>query len=150
MNAFDSKLVKLNVSVLNKENLLEKMVDDLYLNGVISKKEGYFNALKAREADLSTGIGFGIALPHSRHDDVKEFKIAIYILKNELEYNSLDDNPVKIVLMVAVPTSENSNYIDMLSFIGKSLRKEDDRNFLLGCKTEDDVINFFKRKRYEI
>ena len=149
MNVFDSKLIKLNVSVQDKDDLFAKMVDDFYINGVISNKDGYLNALKAREEVLSTGIGFGIALPHSRHDDVTEFKIAIYVLKDELEYKSLDDSPVKIVVMVAVPTNDNANYIEMLSLISKSLYRESDRNFLIECKSEEEVISFFIRKQYE-
>ena len=146
MSIFDSNLVKMNVSVIDKDTLFEMMVNDFYLQGVISQKDGYLTALKSREAEFSTGIGNGIAIPHTRHSDVKELKALFYLLENELDYGSLDEKPVWIVIMLAVPLLATSEYMKTLAFISRVLKQETDRKVLQKCINKEEIINFFERK----
>jgi len=142
-NIFDINLIKLNVFVPDKEKLFDMMVQDFYQYGIISKKENYLLAIKSREKALSTGIGYGVAIPHSQHDDVKKLGVVVYLLANELDYEALDEQPVKVVIMLAVPTFANTEYMKTLGFISKALHDEADRQRLMNCHNQQEIFEFF-------
>ena len=146
MSVFDEKLIKLNVLVSDKDSLFEMMIDELYQNEIISNKEGFLSAIKSREEIMSTGIGNGVAIPHTRHDDVNRLKVVVYILAHELDYNALDDKPVRIAIMLAVPSWAASEYMKTLGLVSKALYHETDRQMLINCNTQQEVIDFFKLK----
>ena len=112
-------------------------------NEKIRPYDDFLTAIKTREMELSTGIGNGVAIPHARHKSVKELKTNIYILSEELDFDALDGFPVKIVIMMAIPTEANKEYMSKLGFITKALYKETNRNKLLASQSQDDVIKFF-------
>ncbi|MCK9329702.1 MAG: PTS sugar transporter subunit IIA [Candidatus Cloacimonetes bacterium] len=150
MNIFDLNLVKTCVSIKDKDTLLKVMVDDLHSAGYVDDKEGYYNAVKEREDVLSTGIGHGIAIPHGRHSSVTELKSAVYILKEDLEYEALDNNPVRIIFMLAVPAVCTSEYMKVLGYISKTLHDEDNRNLFLESENPGAIFDFLKRMQDEI
>jgi len=120
------------------------MVSDLYENEVISDKVGFLNALHARESSLSTGIGNGIAIPHGRHDSVKELKAVVYILADGVDYNALDGYPVNLVFMLAIPPGASSEYMKMLGLISKALQNTDNRDFFFTSNNAQEIYNFLQ------
>ena len=145
MSLFDLNLIKIDVVVDNKTSLLAMMVNDLYENKALQFKEAFFTAIKERESVLSTGIGHGIAIPHARHNHVYETKAVVYVLKDELEYDALDGNPVKIIVMLAVPAESNHDYMKALHTITASLRDENDRTFFINCKDHTEIYDFLTK-----
>ncbi len=150
MNIFDAKLVRTSVSVQDKETLLKIMVDDLHSAGYVEDKEGYYEAVKEREDVLSTGIGHGIAIPHGRHISVAELKSAVYILDKDLDYEALDNNPVRIIFMLAIPSACTSEYMKVLGYISKTLHDEDNRKMFLECEDSGVIVDFLKRMQDEL
>ena len=144
MKIFDINLIKTEVDVTDKKELFEMMVEDLFQQGVISDKHSFLSAILAREAALSTGIGYGIAIPHGRHDDVKEMKAVVYTLSSGIEYDALDGNPVLIVFMLAVPTAATSIYMKMLGAISKALHVEDNRMLFLTSDDPNELFDFLQ------
>jgi len=144
MKVFDSTLVKAQVTVSSKDELFDKMVEDMYLHGNLRVRGGYAKAIKDREEVLSTGIGYGLALPHARHNDVKELKAVVYTLANGLEYDAIDGLPVKIVIMIAIPLEKNQDYMGLLHNIVATLREDETRDFISKCNSADEIFKFFE------
>ena len=144
LNIFDLNLIKTYIDVRDKSGLFEMMVSDLYENNIIADKAGFLNALYARESSLSTGIGNGIAIPHGRHDSVKELKAVVYVLTDGIEYDALDGEPVNLVFMLAIPLKANSEYMKMLGLISKTLQNSDNRDFFFMSNNAQEIYNFLK------
>jgi fructose-specific phosphotransferase system IIA component len=150
MKVFSPELIKLNYYALDKKSCLSEMVDFLYENGVISNSKIFLGTILERELLMSTGIGRQIAIPHGRSKVVRELKIAIYLLDNELEFESIDSEPVRIVFMIAVPDNMKEQYMKLLSSISNYFRQEANRDELLKCETKEQVYRLLKRIEDEI
>ena len=111
MKIFSKDLIKLNYYALDKKSCLEEMVEFLFENEIIFSRERFLDSILTREKIMSTGIGKKLAIPHARSEAVKELTIAVYLLQNELEFNAIDDEPVKIILMIAVPQNMKEKYM---------------------------------------
>ena len=144
MKIFDINLIKTEVDVPDKKALFEMMAEDLLQQGVITDKSGFLTAIWSREAALSTGIGYGIAIPHGRHESVNEMKAVVYTLSAGIEYEALDGTPVLIVFMLAVPTSATSIYMKMLGSISKALHVEDNRMLFLTSEDPKELFEFLQ------
>jgi len=99
---------------------------------------------------MTTGIGRNIAIPHARSDAVSHLKIAVYLLDNELEYDSIDGEPVKIIFMIAVPEEMKELYMKVLSLISNYFRNEENRSKILACESENDLYEILKEIENEI
>jgi mannitol/fructose-specific phosphotransferase system IIA component (Ntr-type) len=145
MKVFDSTLVKAKVKVSSKDELFDKMIEDMYQQGNLRVRGGYSKALKSREEVLSTGIGYGLALPHARHNDVKELKAVVYTLENSLDYDAIDGYPVNIVIMIAIPLEKNQDYMGLLHNIVAALREDETRDYIAKCNSEEEIYSFFEK-----
>ena len=127
-----------------KSDVLNKMIDLLAdVPGVNSRSE-IANAIFAREEIMSTGIGLSIAIPHCRLNNVKDISIAVGITKNPIhDYESIDDKPVKIVVMILAGRDLQTEYIKVLALVSSFLKKEGVRDRLLGAETREDILSVF-------
>jgi len=144
MSIFDINLIKTHVKIDKKDDVLRSMVDDLFANTILQTKQSFLNAILERETVLSTGIGHGIAVPHSRHKEVAELKAIVYTLAKPIEYEAIDDNPVNIIIMLAVPPGNNHDYMVMLHNITSSLKDEQHRKYCLKCHNPEDLLKFLQ------
>lgn len=126
------------------------MVYMLHANKAIDSVERFKNAIFGREEIMSTGIGKGIALPHGRDICVSELKVAVCILGKPIDFESLDQEPVRIVFMIAVPQSAGKQYMRVLSSISHFTREEEHRNMLLACQTNQELSNILKEIEHAI
>lgn len=138
-----NETICLNLQGKTKIEVLNQMIDLICESGNISNKEKFKQEVFDREGISSTGIGEGIAIPHAKSDSVSKPTIAIGILENEVDYNSIDGEKVKIIFMLAAP-SNNDLHLDILSNLSTLLMKEE---FVEGIKNAStsqeiyDVIN---------
>lgn len=144
MEIFSPELVKMNYFALDKKSCLSEMAEFLFEHSIISSYEDFLNSVFERENLMSTGIGRGIAIPHSRNETVKKLKIAVYLLDNELDFQSIDNEPVKMVFMIAVPQDMKQEYMKLLSAISNFLKLEENREKLLGCESNLEVYNILR------
>jgi len=144
MSIFDVNLVKTNIKMDKKADVLTTMVNDLFESGVLQNKTSFLNAVLERESVLSTGIGHGIAIPHTRHKDVKELKAIVYTLAKPIEFEAIDDNPVNIVIMLAVPHDSNHDYMRILQAITSSLKDEQTRKTFTKCNNPSDLYKIIQ------
>ncbi|NQT65310.1 MAG: PTS sugar transporter subunit IIA [FCB group bacterium] len=144
MGIFSHDLIVLNYYALDKKSCLEDMVEFLYKNDVIVSADNFFKAIMEREKLMTTGIGRKVAIPHARSPIVKEIHIAVYVLDNELEFNSVDGEDVKVIFMLAVPEAKKDEYMKVLSGISNFLRVDGNREKLFNAKTKDEIFEILE------
>ncbi len=123
----------------DKAKALRLLVDLASADGRVESPDDLYNAVIDREEIYSTGIGFGIAIPHARTSAVKRITLAMGVFGSGMEYGSMDDNPVKIVVLIAVPEFDQDLYIRVLSKVLGFLKKERDR--ILKCATAGEIAD---------
>jgi fructose-specific phosphotransferase system IIA component len=144
MAIFSEDLIRIGVNINSKTELLTSMVLMLKASKAIDSTERFKNAIFGREEIMSTGIGKGIALPHGRDICVTELKVAVCILAKPIDFDALDQEPVRIVFMIAVPQSAGKQYMKVLSSISHFTREEDHRKMMLASKTVQELSNILK------
>ncbi len=144
MAIFSEDLMSIGVKTDTKTELLMLMVNMMHTSQAIDSIERFKNAIFGREEIMSTGIGRGIALPHGRDICVRELKVAVCILDQPLDFDALDQEPVRIVFMIAVPQSAGKQYMRVLSSISHFTREEEHRQMMLSCLTTQELSNMLK------
>jgi fructose-specific phosphotransferase system IIA component len=152
MNAlFSPELVRIVDAFESKSECLDFMTKLLSKSGCLSFPDRYLAAVNGREEIMSTGIGKGIAIPHARDLTVNCLKIAVCKIRKALDYQSVDNEPVNLVFMIAVPQDSNKEYMKILRSMSEHLRQEKNRAILLDTnsdlelykhvQTMEDLIN---------
>ncbi|HCX73096.1 MAG TPA: PTS mannose transporter subunit IIAB [Candidatus Cloacimonas sp.] len=144
MELFSANLIKINYPAIDKKSCIDEMVEFLYEQGVINSTEQFLQAVWQRENIMSTGIGHQIAIPHAHSSVVKEFKAAVYLLDNHIDFDSIDGEPVKLVMMLAVPEKFETTYMKTLSKISNFLRTEDKRIALLAAQSKEEILEILE------
>ena len=133
-----------NLSAKTKEEALAKLTDLLFESGALSDKDAFLKDVLEREAVSTTGIGNGIAIPHGKSANVKETTVAIGRLENEVEWESVDDKPVKLIVLLAVNEEDKTGvHVKLLSGMARKLAAEQICKRLLDAKDADEIINIF-------
>lgn len=132
--------IKLNVKAENKEDAINKAVDLMEKQGVITDRDKYINAIWEREKEGTTGVGQGIAIPHGRCDAVTKPALIAITIPDGVEFESLDGNPVKLLFLIAASTDKASEHIDILSKLSAMLMNESFTSALLKAKSSEDFL----------
>lgn len=122
-----------------KEQILEVLIDSLsgFSNG---SREELAEAIFEREKLMSTGIGIGLAIPHCRLEGVKDVTAAVAVCPTEIDdYVSLDDKPVRLVVMILAGTHQQSEYIRILSQLSAQLKDEEVREKIIASRDPEEV-----------
>lgn len=109
-------------------------------------EETVLAALRRREETMSTGIGFGIALPHASSDRVQEVVAAFGRAPQGIEFDSLDNAPVRFIVLFVVPKDQFQTHLRTLAAIAKLLNDRQVRESLAGAETAEDILTIFQRK----
>ncbi len=136
-----SENIKIGLEVHNKWDAIDEMVKILMESGNIEDISALKEAMLLRERTMSTGIGRGVAIPHASSDAVKELTVAAATLKEPIDFESLDMQPVQIIFSIASPKERGKSYMELLSQIAKLFQDKNFAQKLLGVKTADE---FFK------
>lgn len=124
-----------------KSEIIDEMVDILYNNGKLNDREEYKKEILKREAQSSTGMEEGIAIPHGKTDAVKIPTVAIGISKKGVDYESLDGKHSHLFFMIAAPANSNNSHIELLSKITTLLLEDDIREALINAKSKEEVLD---------
>lgn len=100
-------------------------------------------ALKERDEIMSTGIGFGIAVPHAKINAVKKMAFAIGISKKGIKFDSIDGEPVHVIIMVAAGERQHKKYLKLLSNIMSILKNEKIKEKIINSQSEDEIMKIF-------
>lgn len=127
-----------------KSEALEQLSAILATSPLVNSRNELQNAIFLREELMSTGIGFGVGVPHVRIDSVDDLVMALGIARAPIaDYASLDDVPVQIVCMVAAGSKQHPEYIRALSAISSKLKEEAGRTALIAAKDEQTAFTIF-------
>ena len=140
-NLLTLECINLNLKGQTKQEIIDEMVEILYQGGKLNDKEEYKKAILAREAQSSTGLEEGIAIPHAKTSAVKIPSIAFGLSKNGVDYESLDGEPSKLFFMIAAPANTSDTHIEILSKLTTMLLDDEIREKLLEVKTKQEVID---------
>ena len=132
----------------NKTECLEQLIEALAKRREVTSKDKLRRSIKDREKILSTGIGFGIAVPHAKIPQVKKFCAVVGISKEGIPFESLDGKPVHIIVMIAAPQDEHEEYLRILARITHTLKEEEVRKRIIATKDTKSAIAIFKEMDY--
>lgn len=136
--------VKFDLQSNTKMDVINELIEILYVDGKLSDKDQYKEAVLRREKEFSTGIGMGIAIPHAKDASVKEAALTLGISKNGIDYEALDGTAAHLFFLIAVPADSNDVHLKVLSYISRKLMHQEVRESLLSAKTYEDVLAAFK------
>ena len=133
--------VELNGKVTSKPEAIEKMVALMAAGGNLADVEAYKKGVFAREEESTTGIGEGIAIPHAKTAAVKAPGLAAMVVKDGVDYDSLDGEPAKLIFLIAAPDTEDNIHLEVLSKLSVMLM---DDNFTKSLKNASSVDEFME------
>ncbi|WP_411954572.1 PTS sugar transporter subunit IIA [Alkalibacillus sp. S2W] len=133
--------VLLDLDANSRDESLDELIKVMQNTGVVEDAAVYKEAVLNREAEGSTGIGFGVAIPHGKSTGVSEPGLAFARLTNEVDWQSLDGNPVTSVFMIAIPEEQAGNeHLQILSQLSRKLMHEDFRQKLQDASSSDELL----------
>ena len=141
--------INLDVQANDKPSLIRELAKLHEKTGVLNDYEGYVEALEAREAQSSTGIGEGIAIPHAKTKYVKEPALAMGRKTSGIDYQSLDDEPATLFFMIAAPDGANNTHIETLARLSQLLLDDDFKAALEKAPTADAVLDIINKTEAE-
>ncbi len=140
MSLFSEDLIFVHPQCLDKDHCLKKMVTFLEERGYIDASKDFLQKVMEREEAMSTGIGYGIAIPHGRSKSVHDLKILVYILDKAIDFESIDRQPVRIIFLFAIPEEGKEKYMPVLGAVSQFLRNSDNRNNLTSATSPSEVL----------
>lgn len=145
MKLIELEHIEFDVELNTKEEVFNYLSKKLYdLNRVTGITE-IKAALLNREKEMSTGIGDGIAIPHTK-DSTVLFPTVLYIrLKNGIDYQALDNKEVRDVFLIVMPTSYNKEHLVILSKIAQALLDQDKASIIRNSNNKDEVYELLKK-----
>lgn len=141
--------IDLNAAVADKTAAIGHLVDLMEAGGNLNNKELYKERVLAREAEGSTGIGEGIAIPHAKTEAVNEPGLASMIVRDGVDYESLDDEPAHLFFMIAAPAGGADVHLEVLSRLSRMLMDDDFRDALMQAKTPEEYLSTIDKAEAE-
>ena len=120
-----------------KNDCLRRLVDSISVSANLEEPEEVFHAILERERLLSTGFGLGLAIPHAKLKSIRDFVVAVGIHREGVDFDSLDEKPVHVLVMILGPDSRQEEYLLVLSRVTAFLK--DNRERLLTQGSSEQV-----------
>ncbi len=140
----DLPLIKLNLESKSKDQVIKELSNILLENKCISDLKLFIEDVHEREALGSTGIGFKIAIPHTKSKYVTKPSLVFGKSVNGIDYESLDGDPAELFFLIAMPEAGSNKHLQALALLSRNLIHEEFREQLLKAKTKEKVIKILK------
>ena len=141
--------IKVPVDSNDKDSAITELVDMLAASNQIKNRDEVLEAVLMREQTRSTGIGSGIAIPHGKCNGVRELVMAIGIAKNPIEFDSIDQKPVSIIVLLASPVDRTGPHIQALARISRLMLDDKFKDQLQNANSAEDVYDLINNKEHE-
>ena len=148
-DVLNKNVMLFDLQATDKEGVINEMVQSLVDNGVVTDFETFKAGIMNREAQTSTGLGDGIAMPHSKNEAVKEATVLFAKSNKGVDYASLDGQPTDLFFMIAAPEGANDTHLAALAELSKYLMKPGFADKLRQARTPDQVIAAFDAEEQE-
>lgn len=142
-DVLNKNVMLFDLQATDKEGVINEMIQSLVDNGVVTDFETFKAGIMNREAQTSTGLGDGIAMPHSKNEAVKEATVLFAKSNKGVDYASLDGQPTDLFFMIAAPEGANDTHLAALAELSKYLMKPGFADKLRQASTPDQVIAAF-------
>ncbi len=136
----DARSISLTGTPKTKSEALDQIIDLMVRSGKINDREVYRAQVYAREEESTTGIGEGIAIPHGKCDAVTKPGLAAMVIKDGVEFDSLDGRPVTLMFLIAAPNTKDNVHLDVLSKLSVLLMDENFADNLRNAKSVDEFL----------
>ncbi len=130
----------------SKDDIINAMVDLIGISQKVQDREKVRQAIFDREKLMSTGVGNGFAIPHGKTDAVTDIVAAFAVTARPIDYQSLDEKPVRLVFLLVGKDSMVGPHIKLLSRISRLMNKDQFRNQLLTLTTPREIIELFRQE----
>ena len=137
----DPRSISLTGAPASKKEALDQMVELMAKSGKIRDKEAYRQQVYAREEESTTGVGEGIAIPHGKGDSVIRPGLAAMVVKDGVDFDSLDGEPVHLIFLIAAPNTKDNVHLDVLSKLSTLLMDEDFVKNLQNASTVEEFLD---------
>lgn len=138
--------IELNPKINSKKEALDKLVDLMEKGGNINNKEEYKKDVLKREELSTTGIGEGIAIPHGKSKGVKAPGLSSMVVKDGVDFDSLDGEDAKIFFMIAAPENASNEHLEVLARLSSMLMDNDFKNSLINSKSKEEFLSLIDKK----
>lgn len=138
---FKSKMITYIEDKCTKEEALKILVDLIRENSdSLANDDNFYENILEREKLGSTGIGQGIAIPHTRSENLKDVVIAVGLLKHSINFNAPDGENVKLIILVGAPKGQNREYLSLVSQLVRTFRNEKLRNNVICANNYQELL----------
>ncbi|MCL1833756.1 MAG: PTS sugar transporter subunit IIA [Leptospirales bacterium] len=141
----DLKYIK-NINASNKFDAIEELAKVFDGRDLCNDIDSLINALKEREAIMSTGIGAGIAIPHAKLQTVNEMAFAIGVSKKGIDFDSMDGYAVNLIILVIAGEKQHKDYLRLLSNIMAILKNEPVKEKIIDAISSEEILNIIKEQ----
>lgn len=141
----DKRSISLEGAPKSKKEALDQMVELMNKSGKINDIDAYREQVYAREEESTTGIGEGIAIPHGKCDAVTKPGLAAMVVKEGVDFNSLDGEPVTLIFLIAAPNTKDNVHLDVLSKLSVLMMDEEFSNSLRNARTVDEFLEIIDK-----
>ena len=141
--------IDLNVEASNKKDILKKAVELMDNNGNIIDKDKYLELVLKREEEGTTGIGEEIAIPHGKGDSISAPGLAAIVIPNGVDFEALDEQPVKLLFLIAAPNTKENVHLEVLSRLSTLLMDEKFREELINAQSKDEFLKIIDKAENE-
>jgi PTS system fructose-specific IIC component len=146
VDLLNEQVVRTNLPGTSKNDVINAIIDLASSQDRVLDKEKVREAIFEREKIMSTGVGAGFAIPHAKSDAVSDIVAAFAVTAQPIDYQSLDDQPVRIVFLLVGRENMVGPHIKLLSRISRLMNNEEFRKRLLAAPTPKDVLEIFRKE----
>ena len=137
----DSASVKVGLVSTDKEEAIAELVDLLARTERVSDRAGVFDAVMAREAQQTTGIGGGVAVPHAKHESIERLTATLGISRDGIDFDAVDGKPVNVVFLIMARVNDPGPHIQALAEIARLLQVPGFFRKLVDAESSDEVLS---------
>jgi len=135
---------------LDKQSVLRKLVDVLREKGILQNPQEAYDALLEREKLGSTGVGEEVAIPHAKLKSIEDVIILLAISRKGVDFESLDNQPVKIFFLVLAPVKKMNLHLKTLARISRLIKSTDFKERVLKSQSKDEVLKILKEEESKL
>jgi fructose PTS system EIIBC or EIIC component len=144
VDILEERFVAAQLPGTSKDQIIDAMIDLIAQSPKVADKAKVRTAVFDREQIMSTGVGNGFAIPHGKTDAVNDVVAAFAVTANPIDYQSLDNRPVRLVFLLVGKESMVGPHIKLLSRISRLMNKEEFRNKLLSAGSRQEILDVFR------
>ncbi|MBL8006081.1 MAG: PTS sugar transporter subunit IIA [Ignavibacteria bacterium] len=146
----NEKLISTGLECKDKDDAINKMIDLASNSGLMTDIESVRKCVFDRENLVSTGVGKGFAIPHGKTDMIKDIVASFAILKNPIDFDSIDLEPVKFIFLIVGKESLLNAHIKLLSKISRLMNKDEFRDKLAEASGPSEVLQLFREEEQNL